>query len=230
MSEDLGLHLNSSTWVDVPDHVKDTRRRVWGVVCIVDLLISLPLGHPPSILDPQWASEIPISPPPPPDAGLPGSLETYSTPTPHYFAYTASLCLIISRINFQLYLCGNTTEAEKLEKLHSLRAELDAWHACLPAALRISVDNTAPLPVLDVNLLYHAALILLYRPLYVNFLSFLHPISFPCSSLSSCYLVDQTLIFPQFEYLLMQHQLSMFCYRPTAPSSVTTVLIHISYI
>ncbi|KAF9517571.1 hypothetical protein BS47DRAFT_509147 [Hydnum rufescens UP504] len=168
MSEDLGLHLNSSTWVGVPDHVKDTRRRVWGVVCIVDLLISLPLGRPPSILDPQWASEIPISPPPPPDVGLPGSLETYSTPTPHYFAYTASLCLIISRINFQLYLCGNTTEAEKLEKLDSLKAELDAWHARLPAALRISIDYPAPLPVLDVNLLYHAALILLYRPFRSN--------------------------------------------------------------
>lgn len=166
MSQDLGLHLKSSAWVDIPEDVKDMRRRVWGVVCILDLLISLQLGRPSAIIDSQWASEVPISIPPPPDVGRPGALESHDTPTPLFFAYTSSLCLIIARINFQLYLGDeNDSQDESVRKLGVLKKELDGWHARLPPDLRISIGHTASLPVLDVNLLYHVAVILLYRPL-----------------------------------------------------------------
>ena len=169
MSQDLGLHLNSSAWVDVPDETKDMRRRVWGVVCILDLLLSLQLGRPSAILDPQWASEIPISVPPAPDAGRPESLETFNTPAPHFFAFTASLCLILSHINFQLYLNPKNDSASggflSLDKLTKLKAELDQWYARLPSELRISVGHSASLPALDLNLLYQVAVILMYRPL-----------------------------------------------------------------
>lgn len=85
MSIDLGLHLHSSAWIDVPEDVKNMRRRVWGVVCILDLLIALQLGRPSAIFDAHWASEIPLTTPPPPDAGRPSSLETPVTPTPPIF-------------------------------------------------------------------------------------------------------------------------------------------------
>jgi len=167
ISIDLGLHLHSSAWVDVPEDVKTIRRRVWGVVCILDLLLSLQLGRPSAIFDAHWASEIPVTPPPPPDAGLPSSLETSVTATPQYFAYTSSLCLIISRINYQLYLSTPANEDQNIERLESLRRELDNWREALPSELRISIGHQASLPVLDVNLLYHVAIILLYRPLCV---------------------------------------------------------------
>lgn len=165
MSIDLGLHLHSSAWIDVPEDVKNMRRRVWGVVCILDLLIALQLGRPSAIFDAHWASEIPLTTPPPPDAGRPSSLETPITPTPQYFAYTASLCLIISRINYQLYLSAPASEEESVSRLENLKHELDRWHEALPSNLRISIGHQASLPVLDVNLLYHVAIILLYRPL-----------------------------------------------------------------
>ena len=167
MSIDLGLHLHSSAWVDVPEEVKTIRRRVWGVVCILDLLLALQLGRPSAIFDAHWSSEIPVTPPPPPDAGLPSSLETPITPTPQYFAYTSSLCLIISRINYQLYLSTPANEDQHVERLDNLRRDLDNWHEGLPSELRISIGHQASLPVLDVNLLYHVAIILLYRPLCV---------------------------------------------------------------
>lgn len=164
MSIDLGLHLHSSAWVDIPEDVKNMRRRVWGVVCILDLLLALQLGRPSAIFDAHWASEIPLSPAPPPDVGHPASLETPATPTPQFFAYTASLCLIISRINYQLYLNAPNGEDESLRRLESLKRELDMWHERLPSNLRIAIGHQASLPVLDVNLLYHVAIILLYRP------------------------------------------------------------------
>ncbi|KAF8326863.1 fungal-specific transcription factor domain-containing protein [Cantharellus anzutake] len=168
MSQDLGLHLSSSAWVEVSDETKDMRCRVWGVVCILDLLLSLQLGRPSVILDAQWATEIPISNPPPPDAGHPQSLENFNTPAPHFFSHTASLCLVISHINFQLYHSSkNNSEGDgipSLDKLAPLKAELDQWHVRLPPELRISMGHSASLPTLDVNLLYHVAIILMYRP------------------------------------------------------------------
>ncbi|KAF8316182.1 hypothetical protein DL93DRAFT_2078476 [Clavulina sp. PMI_390] len=164
------------------------RRRVWGVVCILDLLIALQLGRPSAIFDAHWAREIPFTIPPPPDTGLPSSLETPRTAAPQYFAYTASLCLIVSRINYQLYLSppqGGTSdeEGEGVKRLESLRSELERWRERLPNDLRVQVASGSgmlmsasgaavvvsgkkgSMPVLDVNLLYYVALILLYRPL-----------------------------------------------------------------
>jgi hypothetical protein len=176
MSMDLGLHLNSSAWVDVPEEVKNMRRRVWGVVCILDLLLALQLGRPSAIFDAHWACEIPLTPPPPPDAGHPSSLETHGTASPQFFAYTASLCLIISRINYQLYLSEPpSSDDEQAARLESLKRELDNWLDQLPANLRISIGHQATLPVLDVNMLYQIAIVLLYRPLQVSISTIIYP-------------------------------------------------------
>jgi len=75
--------------------------------------------------------------------------------------------LIISRINYQLYLSTPANEDQNVERLEILRRELDKWREALPSELRVSIGHQASLPVLDVNLLYHVAIILLYRPLCV---------------------------------------------------------------
>jgi hypothetical protein len=89
------------------------------------------------------------------------------------FAYKVSLSRIISRINLYLYLAisghpnSKTTRPPNAssEMLKALESELDTWHQSLPAQFRISIGHQPTREVIELNMLYHVAIILLYRPL-----------------------------------------------------------------
>jgi hypothetical protein len=49
--------------------------------------------------------------------------------------------------------------------LTTLESELDMWHQSLPIQFRISIGHQPTREVIELNMIYHVAIILLYRPL-----------------------------------------------------------------
>lgn len=144
---------------------QQTRRNIWGVSLMLDLFLSLQLGRPPAIVDAlrapsasntdKWKTDI-----------LNASLVPGIVPPPQpLFTHTITLCQIISRINFHLYLGFSSEVRPQTEKLLTLKTELDMWQHGLPHEYRISIGHQPERDVLEVNMLYHVAIILLYRPL-----------------------------------------------------------------
>ncbi|KAF9465952.1 fungal-specific transcription factor domain-containing protein [Collybia nuda] len=170
MAQDLDLNEDDSN-ANRPDLLpedRQTRRNIWGVSSMLDLFLSLQLGRPPAIMDAlrptgpshsnNWQSN-----------AIPSSLIPELTPTIQsqtLFAHTVALCHIMARINFHFYLGFSPVEAQpQTEKLLELKAELDMWQHALPHKYRISIGHQPEREVLEVNMLYHVAIILLYRPL-----------------------------------------------------------------
>ncbi|KAF9062985.1 hypothetical protein BDP27DRAFT_1232797 [Rhodocollybia butyracea] len=199
-----------------------TRGNLWGILTMLDGLLSLQLGRAPAVaeaLKPKPNANLHIypstvdAPTPgtsssPSVSGLPTSI--LSSPPP-LFAYSCLLSQIISKINFWLYLgfgptpsppsapgptnsrvssallslssssSGSVTPLSTAEpqnafptqaKLATLRTELDGWLQMLPIQFRVSIGGIGfgatglgTKEVLEVNMLYHVAVILLYRPL-----------------------------------------------------------------
>ena len=170
MGQDLELHSHGSSQARYTSEELQNRRRIWGVVSILDLYLSLQLGRPSAIVDGYCdfsntpGTTSPISQLVSPDSSIPGS--SFDT----LFGQTVSLCRIISRINFYLYL--NLGSKSLSDMLVLLKSELDIWHQGLPVQFRISIGHQPTQDVLEVNMLYHIAVILLYRPLLVP--QFLH--------------------------------------------------------
>jgi hypothetical protein len=176
MGQDLGLHSDGT-----PSESKGKgkysveelamRRNVYGVTLILDLFLSLQLGRPSAIVQAQIFSEGSSASYP----NLAGSLTPTADPRNTPFAYTVSLCRIVSCINLYLYLgisgSTNTNANADLSPemstkiLTSLKAELDIWHQTLPVQFRISIGHQPTREVIELNMLYNVAIILLYRPL-----------------------------------------------------------------
>lgn len=158
MAQDLQMHegTNDSTLqLTTPD--AQLRQNIWGVCIILDLLLSLQMGKPPATFDALKDSLTTTARSHPPEIDI--------NPSPP-FAYAVSLCRVISMINFHLYL-GYTSSPtpSSPEKLSHLRTELDMWHHSLPMQYRISIGHQPRREVLEINMLYHVAIILLYRPI-----------------------------------------------------------------
>lgn len=158
MAQDMHLHedANDRSAQSQSEEGK-LRRNVWGVCTILDLLLSLQMGRPQACSEAlkrqvassrhSRASDVDINPLPP-------------------FTYSVSLCHVISMINFNFYLGYSSTTAQTpSELLMQLRSELDLWHHCLPVQYRISIGHQPRRDVLEINMLYHVAIILLYRPM-----------------------------------------------------------------
>jgi len=180
MGQDLGMHSDSTVssrtgnWQENEKYSLEElrmRQRVWGVTQILDLFLSLQLGRPPGIVDRQMFSDWPSY-----------TLTSTSATAPNLifnpecssmvFAHIISVSRIISRINRYLYLGfsgysgSNTTGLDKSSGiLVTLAGELDMWHQSLPVELRISIGHQPTREVIELNMLYHVAIILLYRPL-----------------------------------------------------------------
>jgi hypothetical protein len=156
MAQDMHLHedSNDNTAQSQSEEAK-LRRNVWGVCTILDVLLSLQMGRPQACseaLKRQLASSAHSRPL---DVGL--------LPP---FNYSVSLCNVISMINFNFYLGYSSTTAQNpSELLMQLRSELDMWHHYLPVQYRISIGHQPRQDVLEINMLYHVAIILLYRPM-----------------------------------------------------------------
>ncbi|EKM77600.1 hypothetical protein AGABI1DRAFT_115157, partial [Agaricus bisporus var. burnettii JB137-S8] len=157
MAQDMHLHEDSHDGNVQPQSEEGRlRQNVWGVCTILDLLLSLQMGRPQSCSEAlkrrlasshSRASDVDINPSPP-------------------FTYAVSLCHVISMINFNFYLGYTMTTAQTpSELLMQLRSELDLWHHCLPVQYRISIGHQPRQDVLEINMLYHVAIILLYRPI-----------------------------------------------------------------
>jgi len=167
MGQELGLHHDLSS--SPPSNAKYTldeqriRRNVWGVVLILDLFLSPPTWT--TIRDSRQSpgSYIIFSKQQQPNSSLSFGIPTEPQPL---FMHTVSLCQIISRINFYFYLgFGHSDPQSQLDKLTMLQGELDQWHHALPLQFRISIGHQPEREVLEVNMLYHVPIILLYRPL-----------------------------------------------------------------
>ncbi|KAF9450826.1 hypothetical protein P691DRAFT_809349 [Macrolepiota fuliginosa MF-IS2] len=159
MAQDLQLHddLAENAALQTPPEETLLRRNVWGVCIVLDLLLSLQMGRPPIYSDPLKGSLVVASRSRPPDVDV--------NPSPP-FTYAVSLCRVISMINFHLYLGYPSPAAQTPpDKLSHLRTELDMWHRTLPMQYRISIGHQPRRDVLEINMLYHVAIILLYRPI-----------------------------------------------------------------
>jgi len=158
MGQDLQLHEEPNNSVlQLTTQDSELRQNIWGVCLILDLLLSLQMGRPPANFDSLKTSLNTVPRPCPLD------VDVDTTPP---FAYAVSLCRIISMINFHLYLGYPLPTAQSSpEKLLHLRTELDMWHHSLPVQYRISIGHQPRREVLEINMLYHVAIIILYRPM-----------------------------------------------------------------
>ncbi|KAF8634763.1 hypothetical protein AX15_000726 [Amanita polypyramis BW_CC] len=130
------------------------RRNIWSVSLMLDLFLSLQLGRPPASFDCLHSTSTDTH-----------ESEYTNHPVP-IFLYAVSLCRIISRINLHLYLDYSTPNMHcQMEKLNALRDELETWYQFLPAQYRVGIGHQADRTVLELNMLHHVAIILLYRPL-----------------------------------------------------------------
>jgi hypothetical protein len=159
IGQDLALYSPSATsTVKYSAEETQTRSQVWGVVLIVDLYVSLQLGRPSAFLDGRYDLHSIV------DAS---DFNLHSDPTKNepssMFLHTVFLCQIISKINFTLYL-GFGSAAQQ-DALTSLKNELDVWHSKLPLSFRVSIGHHPAKEALELNMLFHVAIILLYRPL-----------------------------------------------------------------
>jgi hypothetical protein len=163
MGQDLELHSTSNTHTKETSEEQQNKRRIWGVVLILDLYLSLQLGRPSAIVDGYCDFNSTPAQSNPIDQISASGVSSLMLVNESIFAQTVSLCRIISRVNFYLYLgFGSKTSSDTLDMLKS---ELDQWHRGLPVQFRIAIGHQPTQDVLEVNMLYHIAVILLYRPL-----------------------------------------------------------------
>lgn len=131
------------------------RRSIWNVSLMLDLFLSLQLGRPPASFDCLRSSM------------------TFDTPESEYanhpapiFLHATALYRTIARINVHLYLGYDTPAMQsQTEKLSTLKEELEKWYQFLPGQYRVVIGHQQDRSVLELNMLYHVAVILLYRPL-----------------------------------------------------------------
>lgn len=159
MAQDMQLHeeLPNNESLSTPSEEIQLRQNVWGVCYMLDLLLSLQMGRPPINSDVLKGSLTAT-----PRLSTPASDVNPLPP----FTYAVSLCRVVATINFHLYLGYRASTGQSPpEKLSHLRAELDMWHHSLPMQYRISIGHQPRRDVLEINMLYHVAIILLYRPM-----------------------------------------------------------------
>ncbi|KAF8628850.1 hypothetical protein AX17_005910 [Amanita inopinata Kibby_2008] len=139
-----------------PEEIR-LRRNIWGVSLMLDLFLSLQLGRPPAAFDSLRSPTTPLC-----HESQDGDFSKHPIPI---FVHTIALCRIISRINLHLYLGFSTPNMHTpAEKLSALKGELQMWHQTLPVQYRITIGHQPERTVLELNMLYHVAVILLYRP------------------------------------------------------------------
>lgn len=201
---------------------RSIRENVWGVSLILDLFLSLQLGRPSAVADVlKMQSDSSRSLVAATGETVPSSslIHGMAPPPQPLFYHTVALCQIISRINFYLYLNFNMSGAQQSqsEKLVFLKNELDMWQHGLPHQYRISLGHQPGRDVLEVNMLYHVAVILLYRPLYVRS-SFLALVRLTRSPF--CYAARETTKYNRLKtFSLRPHQRSTSYSKSTATRS-----------
>ncbi|KAF7727022.1 hypothetical protein EC973_008136 [Apophysomyces ossiformis] len=162
MAQDLGLHRSSESW-DVSDCEKETRRRVWWSVYVMDRWFSAAMGRPQTIFDEDcdeaypkesatWEEVMDLPPgrtPDDEDGPRFPSLEPHvackvkgeDIPIYQPFVQVVKLSEILGRILQGLY----TPKAKKHSAAHGSDAlvkyldnALSEWRSALPPALQIS--------------------------------------------------------------------------------------------
>ncbi|KAI9262802.1 fungal-specific transcription factor domain-containing protein [Helicostylum pulchrum] len=189
-AQDLGLHRSSECW-DIPDSEKETRKRVWWSVYIMDKWSAASTGRPQTIFDEDcdesypnesadWDEVMDINH----DNGYPSldksvaqKAKNENIPIYQPFVQLVKLSEILGRILQGLY----TPLAKKHSEKHGSDAivtyldnALSEWRAALPPALQISsinvkrLDSHGKTPLLSMSglmyLSYCTLLILLHRP------------------------------------------------------------------
>ncbi|KAF5390979.1 hypothetical protein D9757_004004 [Collybiopsis confluens] len=170
------------------DHI--LRGNLWGILSILDGFLCLQLGRLPAVAE----ALKPVPNANPHQHIMNNANPALSAPQspPSLFAYSYSLFRLMSKIHFWMYLgygpnrqgaslisstlpgislATEMSENSLQAKLATLRVELDNWLQGLPIQFRVSIGGlgfggtgVVAKEVLEINMYYHVAVILLYRP------------------------------------------------------------------
>nr|GAT58925.1 nitrogen assimilation transcriptional factor nira [Mycena chlorophos] len=161
----------SSTAIDLED--SSWTQNLWGVVSLLDLLLSMQLGRSPGTSDALrhvCAKPNTRRPPPSPLLSVTSAsansaqVSADENEEPNLFLHTRALLRIVARIYFYVGLGNAEPPAPNREAMTTWRAELVAWHDGLPSAFRVALgDGRVPKVVLETHMLYQIALGLLAR-------------------------------------------------------------------
>lgn len=163
MAQDLGLHRSSEAW-DIPDSEKETRKRVWWAVYIMDKWSAASTGRPQTVFDEDcdesypnesadWDEVMDVDSKSPDnqeprfpslDKNVAQKAKNENIPIYQPFVQLVKLSEILGRILQGLY----TPLAKKHSEKHGSDAvvtyldnALSEWRAALPPALQISSIN-----------------------------------------------------------------------------------------
>ncbi|CAM0135521.1 hypothetical protein VKS41_005167 [Umbelopsis sp. WA50703] len=163
-ASDIGLNRNCDDW-NIPDDVKDERKRVFWCCFVVDRLTSSTYGRTFTIDEADC------------DINLPDVSESTKSnnesPIIEHFRYLIQLCKILG------YIIQNTYYVKARESalsqpvggiISTLERKLTTWLESLPAHLQTQPNNnnhhmglTAPVAQCQLHMFYHTAVVLLYR-------------------------------------------------------------------
>ena len=182
----LGLHSSQASQRFSPLE-NEVRKRTWFGCVLLDRVLSMTFGRPPTI--PEEYVRLP-PPVPWPSSSKPNfAIPELQTPSMLFFSNSITLHGLIGMSISRLY--GHNlgddvilSEAELIPRIFELEQELNRWQSSLPAELSMVVSTALPIPAsfrdrtVDrfrtmLTLRYHNLSILVHRPLLCKSLDFL---------------------------------------------------------
>lgn len=182
----LGLHSNQASKRFSPLE-NEVRKRTWFGCVLLDRVLSMTFGRPPTIPEDHVRLPLPASWPPSnrPEFAIP----ELQMPSMLFFTTSITLHELIGMAIRRLYgqNLGDDAillEAELIPRIFELEQELSKWQSSLPPELSMVMSTALPMPVsfrdrtVDrfrtmLTLRYHNLNILVHRPLLCKSLDFL---------------------------------------------------------
>ena len=182
----LGLHSNQASQRFSPLE-NEIRKRTWFGCVLLDRVLSMTFGRPPTI--PEEFVRLPLPQPWPRTSKPDFAIPDIQTPSMHFFNSSITLHGLIGMAISRLYgqNLGDDailSEAELIPRIFELEQELARWQSSLPAELAVVISTALPMPAtfrdrtVDrfrtmLTLRYHNLNILVHRPLLCKSLDFL---------------------------------------------------------
>ncbi|KAG1382187.1 hypothetical protein G6F61_002491 [Rhizopus arrhizus] len=172
LAQDLGLHLDCSSW-NIPPQEIELRRRLWYSCYIVDRWVSAQLGRPISIIDDEFDVKLPS--PYELDSSTPRTkaqiippllLEAYAAVDQNTSLYDGfrrfiGITELLGQVLVALYSTKNRHKRSK-EAINDLECSLDVWKQSVLKDGFLRSEDTESTPVFQI--FYYTVLIFIYRP------------------------------------------------------------------
>ena len=174
----LGLHSSQASQRFTPLE-NEVRKRTWFGCILLDRVLSMTFGRPPSI--PEDYIRLPLAYPWPSHSGPAFASPELQAPSMDFFNSSITLHRLIGTSIARLYgqnlgYDDSLQEAELIPRILELEDELGGWQSSLPPELPIVLSSALPLPgsyrnrMVDrfrtmLTLRYHNLNILVHRPL-----------------------------------------------------------------